>query len=66
MPLNQYSDKINNLVETELKRVYEFNSLAENKLENNDLIDELVSNYKIPYENIVNAIDKYNVGEDYE
>lgn len=66
LPLNQYSDKINNLVETELKRVYEFNSLAENKLENNDLIDELVSNYKIPYENIVNAIDKYNVGEDYE
>ena len=32
LPLSQTTDRINNLVETELKRVYEFNSLAENKL----------------------------------
>ena len=66
LPLNQTSDKENNLVETELKRVYEFNSLAKNKIENDDLIEELADNYKVPFENITNAIDQYNVGDNYE
>lgn len=66
LPLLQTTDRINNLVETELKRVYEFNSLAENKLENESLINELLENYKVPFENILNTMDEYNIGENYE
>ena len=53
-----------NLVETELKRVYEFNELAFNKKDNDRLIDELVSNYNVDYESIMNANDKYLVKDD--
>ena len=66
LPLNSTSDKVNNLVESELKRIYEFNSLAENNLENNELINTLIENYKISYENITNANDRYNIGDSYE
>lgn len=53
-----------NLVETELKRVYEFNQLAENENENEDMINDLLTTYGIPFENIKNANDKYNVKDD--
>lgn len=53
-----------NLVVTELKRVYEFNELAFNKSDNDDLIAELVNNYNVDYESIVNANDKYLVKDD--
>lgn len=61
------SEGIGNLVETELKRVYEFNELAYNQYDNEGLIDELVQTYNINYENIINANDKYLVkDENYE
>ncbi len=57
-------DYTGNLVETELKRVYEFNILAANCKENDDFINELVANYNIDYESIKNANDKYLVKDD--
>lgn len=57
-------DYTGNLVETELKRVYEFNELAFNKSDNEDLIDELVNNYNVDYDSIKNANDKYLVKDD--
>lgn len=57
-------DYTGNLVETELKRVYEFNELAFNKADNEELIDELVNNYNVDYESIKNANDKYLVKDD--
>lgn len=57
-------DYTGNLVETELKRVYEFNELAFNKDDNEQLIDELVNNYNVDYESIKNANDKYLVKDD--
>ena len=57
-------DYTGNLVETELKRVYEFNELAYNKNDNEELINELVDNYNVDYESIKNANDKYLVKED--
>ena len=50
------------LVESELKRVYEFNSLAENSEQGEDFINELLETYNIDRENIVDARDKYNIG----
>lgn len=50
------------LVETELKRVYEFNSLAENKLENEEMIDNLVYEYNIDKQNIIEVTDQFSIG----
>ena len=56
------------LVETELKRYYEFNSLAVNKVDNEDLMWQLIDDYAVDYNNVKNAFDKFNIGEleDYE
>lgn len=50
------------LVETELKRVYEFNLLAENKEFGDEIIDDLTTNYQIDIEKIKDARDEYNLG----
>ena len=64
---NGGSEKGKNLVETELKRVYEFSILSKNKEENNKLIEELASEYGIDMERIKDVRDKYNLrSEDYE
>lgn len=55
-----------NLVETELKRVFEFNSLATNKEQGDSIINELLEEYNIDLEKIKDARDKYNVGGIYE
>lgn len=55
-----------NLVETELKRVYEFNSLAANKEQGDSIINELLNEYNIDLEKIIDARDKYNVGGIYD
>ena len=61
------TDYIGNLVETELKRVYEFNDLAYNKNDNIEMINSLLSQYNVDLESIMNANDKYMVkDEDYE
>lgn len=60
------TDTSANLVEAELKRVYEFNDLAINKEENLGLINNLLETYGIPYENITNVIDKYSVKDDFD
>lgn len=52
----------NSLVETELKRVYEFSSLSENIIQNEEIIDELLDTFKIEKEKITDARDKYNIG----
>ncbi|MDD3453633.1 MAG: DEAD/DEAH box helicase family protein [Bacilli bacterium] len=55
------------LVETELKRVYEFNSLAENCHSGENLIDELIQRYNIKIDKIIDAKDLFNIGgNDYE
>ncbi|MDD4623794.1 MAG: DEAD/DEAH box helicase family protein [Bacilli bacterium] len=55
------------LVETELKRVYEFNTLAENKKDGEELISELLSKYNIKVEKVIDANDLFNIGGiDYE
>ena len=51
-----------NLVESELKRVYEFNSLAENKEQVEVIIEELVEKYGIEMEKIKDANEKYKIG----
>ena len=50
------------LVESELKRVYEFNSLAENSQNGEEFIDDLLYRFNIEKEKIVDARDKYNIG----
>ena len=50
------------LVESELKRVYEFNSLAENKEQGDEFIEELLNRFNIEEEKITDARDKYNIG----
>ncbi len=50
------------LVESELKRVYEFNSLAENKDQGERFINDLLAIYGIEKEKIHDVRDKYNVG----
>ena len=54
--------KGSSLVETELKRVYEFNSLAENKEYGDEIIDDLINDYQIDIEKVMDARDEYNVG----
>lgn len=64
---NGGSNKGKNLVETELKRVYEFTALSKNKEENNSLIKELTKEYDIDIEKIKDVRDKYNIrSEEYE
>ncbi len=55
-----------NLVETELKRVFEFNSLAANKEQGDRIINELLDEYGIDVEKIIDARDKYNIGGIYD
>lgn len=55
-----------NLVETELKRVYEFNSLANNKDEGDSIIYSLLEEYSIDLNKIIDARDKYNMGDIYD
>ena len=50
------------LVESELKRVYEFNSLAENKEQGDEFIEDLLNRFNIEEEKITDARDKYNIG----
>lgn len=58
-----YSDTMkSSLVESELKRVYEFNLLAENKERGEEIIQELVDKYNIDYQKITDARDNYNYG----
>ena len=59
-----YTDEVNgsSLVESELKRVYEFNSLAENSKKGEEFIDDLLYRFNIDKEKIVDARDKYNIG----
>ena len=58
------TDEVNgsSLVESELKRVYEFNSLAENSKNGEEFIDDLLYRFNIDKEKIVDARDKYNIG----
>ena len=58
------TDYVGNLVETELKRVYEFNDLAYNKDSNMEMINTLLSQYNVDLEIIMNANDKYMVKDD--
>ena len=58
------TDYVGNLVETELKRVYEFNDLAYNKDSNMEMINTLLSQYNVDLESIMNANDKYMVKDD--
>ena len=60
IPSNR-SKSSKSLVETELKRVYEFNSLAENKTENEFIINELIDEFDIEEEKIQNVIDDLEV-----
>lgn len=55
-----------NLVESELKRVNEFNSLAVNSQDNVELIDDLLEKYNIQKEKIEDVKDNYNIGGIYE
>lgn len=50
------------LVENELKRVYEFNSLAENKEQGEEFIEKLIDTFNIEREKIMDARDEYNIG----
>ena len=50
------------LVENELKRVYEFNSLAENKEQGEELIEKLIDTFNIERKKIMDVRDEYNIG----
>lgn len=58
---NGESEKGKNLVETELKRAYEFSMLSNNKEENMRFITELVNDFNINIEKIKDVRDKYNI-----
>ena len=63
---NKCSPKGKGLVETELKRVYEFSLLSKNKEENMKFIGELANSFDIELDTIKDVRDKYNIrGEEY-
>ena len=64
---NSNNSKSKSLVETELKRIYEFSTLSKNKEENMKFIEELVNLYNINIDKIKDVRDKYNIrSEEYE
>lgn len=62
VPFENENNYGTSLVENELKRVYEFNSLAENKEQGDKFIEELMEKYEIEKEKITNAKEQYNLG----